>query len=176
MIPPTSHLSQCSESVWSGQASVLSHSPGLVFWDDRVGGPKKKKKKKLSCFSSNLTTVLGWSDGQVWRDAWKMKQEGDAADSRVTKHQRRWQDQRPQSAAVTSLQLIGRYRPSQLLDQKMEKGVNNLTVAICRGWSDIKVSFLLPTPALCVAQSPFREQRFFSFSFFFLPHLRSNKW
>lgn len=59
------------------------------------------------------------------------------------------------------LQLIGRYRPSQLLDQKMGKGLNNLTVAICRGRSDIKLSFLLPSPALCVAQIPFREQRVF---------------
>lgn len=85
-------------------------------WNSRVDPPK------LSCFLSNLMTVLGWCDRQVWRTAWKMKQDGDAVDSHVTKHQWGWQNQRPQSATVTSLRLIGRYRPSQLPDQKMEPG------------------------------------------------------
>lgn len=80
--------------------------------------------KKLSCFVFKLMTVflLGWCDRQVWCTIWNMKKDGDTVDSHVTKHQWGWQDQRPRSATLTSLQLIGRYRPSQLPDQKMERG------------------------------------------------------
>lgn len=80
--------------------------------------------QKLSCLVFKLMTVLllGWCDRQVCCTVWNIKQDGDTVDSHVTKHQWGWQDQRPRSATLTSLQLIGRYRPSQLPDQEMERG------------------------------------------------------
>lgn len=98
-------------------------------------------------------SLLGWCDRQVRCTAWNMKQDGGTVDSHVTKHQWGWQDQRPRSVTLTSLQLIGRYRPSQLPDQKMERRVNNLTVAICWGESNAEV-FFQPSPILCASHTP----------------------